>query len=189
MESLLDIPISVRIEWINLISSLASTKIKFNYCFARSIENSAYINRQTKKVIMDNVTVYRYGNIDVLDLDSFETHQNASITHYTKILRRVCWALHGSNYMSQNPDDWLKVSDDILVKDTEHEQWETNFYAEQDLARKVLYGKTSNPSKGIFACTKCKSFDVDTEQKQTRSADEPMTIFCTCNVCGQRFVR
>lgn len=189
MQPLYETEISVRVDWIQLLAKLSKNKVKYNYCFARTVENEAYVHRQTKNVIMDDVTVYRYGNIDVLDLDSFDTHQNAANAHYTKVLRRICWALHGSNYASQNPYDWLTVSDDILVKGTCHEEWETQFYAEQDLARKVLYGKTSKPIKGIFSCTKCKSFDVDTEQKQTRSADEPMTIFCTCNVCGQRFVR
>ena len=140
-----------------------------------------------KLYILDaNQSQYNKG---LIDLDTFETHQSASVAQYTKILRRIAWALHGSKFNSQNPYDWLNVTDDILVQGTDHEKWEHTFYAKQDLARDVLLGKGTKPTKGIFACTRCKSFDVDTEQKQTRSADEPMTIFCTCNVCGQRFVR
>jgi DNA-directed RNA polymerase subunit M/transcription elongation factor TFIIS len=32
-------------------------------------------------------------------------------------------------------------------------------------------------SAGFIKCSKCKSAEVDVEQKQTRSADEPMTLF------------
>ena len=36
-------------------------------------------------------------------------------------------------------------------------------------------------------CNKCGSSDVTWEQKQTRSADEAMTVFCTCSKCKLRW--
>lgn len=44
-------------------------------------------------------------------------------------------------------------------------------------------------TKGIFKCPRCKSFDVDAVQVQTRSADEAMTNMCTCRVCKHKFRR
>ena len=38
-----------------------------------------------------------------------------------------------------------------------------------------------------FTCRKCKSNKCTYYQLQTRSADEPMTTFVTCIVCGQRW--
>ena len=38
-----------------------------------------------------------------------------------------------------------------------------------------------------FECRKCKSKDIVWTQRQTRSADEPMTTFCVCRQCGTRF--
>lgn len=38
-----------------------------------------------------------------------------------------------------------------------------------------------------FQCGKCKKRDVSYTQAQTRSADEPMTTFCACNICGNRW--
>ena len=43
------------------------------------------------------------------------------------------------------------------------------------------------PAKAIsltFECGKCKQKKVTYSQAQTRSADEPMTTFCECTVCG-----
>ena len=37
---------------------------------------------------------------------------------------------------------------------------------------------------GMFKCRKCYSWKTTYVEKQTRSADEPMTIFVTCHACG-----
>lgn len=37
--------------------------------------------------------------------------------------------------------------------------------------------------KGLFKCNKCKNFKTTYYELQTRSADEPMTVFVTCHVC------
>lgn len=36
-------------------------------------------------------------------------------------------------------------------------------------------------------CGKCKERKVSYTQAQTRSADEPMTTFCTCTICGHKW--
>tara|TARA_Y100000741_G_scaffold357348_1_gene335112 strand:- start:504 stop:1250 length:747 start_codon:yes stop_codon:yes gene_type:complete len=43
----------------------------------------------------------------------------------------------------------------------------------------------STPS--LFQCGKCKQYTVKTVEYQTRSADEPMTVFCNCTTCGNRW--
>ena len=189
MQPLAPIPQEARERWIATLSNLAASRVKYPMAFARGVENEAYSKRQTKLQIGDGVEVCRYGAYDVLDLDTPDAHANAALSNYTGILRRVAWALHGSTSVTSNSfHAWLDSTDDALVDGTAHAEWERHFYAKQDLAREVLVGKDKNV-RGIFACTRCKSFDVDTEQKQTRSADEPMTIFCCCNSCGSRFIR
>ena len=189
MQTLRHVNADTRIAWIKLIADLANGKTPEPIAFARGIEHEAHLRRQTKKVIGDDVFVYRYGDTDVLDLDSTETHESAACAHYATILRRVAWAINGITKITHSAKNFIDLPDDFFLSGTKHEVFENAFFSRLDVARKVLLGKGEAPTKGIFACTKCKSFDVDTEQKQTRSADEPMTIFCTCNVCGQRFVR
>lgn len=43
----------------------------------------------------------------------------------------------------------------------------------------------------LMVCYKCKGNDIDFELAQTRSADEPMTVFCTClnPKCGCRWTK
>jgi len=38
--------------------------------------------------------------------------------------------------------------------------------------------------KGLFRCNKCKQYKTTYYEMQTRSADEPMTVFVTCHVCN-----
>ena len=40
---------------------------------------------------------------------------------------------------------------------------------------------------GLFRCGKCKSNKTQNHQMQTRSADEPMTVFLVCMDCGNRW--
>lgn len=52
--------------------------------------------------------------------------------------------------------------------------------------------RTEDPSKaqgkkGAHKCGKCGSWDTSYTEKQTRSADEPMTTFVLCHVCGNRY--
>jgi len=43
----------------------------------------------------------------------------------------------------------------------------------------------SERTRGFLACKSCKSMDsVQIDQKQTRSSDEPMTLFALCDACG-----
>lgn len=45
---------------------------------------------------------------------------------------------------------------------------------------------TTAPSSSL-QCRRCRSSDVTWEQKQTRSADEAMTVFCVCATCKNRW--
>ncbi|KAK9468577.1 transcription factor S-II, central domain-containing protein [Lipomyces arxii] len=47
--------------------------------------------------------------------------------------------------------------------------------------------KESRAVTDRFTCGKCKQKKVSYYQLQTRSADEPLTTFCTCENCGNRW--
>lgn len=63
----------------------------------------------------------------------------------------------------------------------------------QDLLNYEMAKRTTDDGTGdgqgvdIFQCPQCKKKNCSYYQKQTRSADEPMTVFCHCLECGKRF--
>tara|TARA_Y100000780_G_scaffold231258_1_gene256176 strand:+ start:1680 stop:2261 length:582 start_codon:yes stop_codon:yes gene_type:complete len=67
-----------------------------------------------------------------------------------------------------NPDCWK----DELDREKQNNEASTNI-------------KTTD----IYTCYKCKKKNCTTTQKQTRSADEPMTIFVTCLECHNTFTK
>jgi|TARA_B110001452_G_C15208171_1_gene419119 DNA-directed RNA polymerase subunit M/transcription elongation factor TFIIS len=47
--------------------------------------------------------------------------------------------------------------------------------------------RTIDITDSVLQCGKCKQNTVDYYEKQTRGADEPMTLFANCLSCGNRW--
>ena len=66
------------------------------------------------------------------------------------------------------------------------EQW-NELLNEQQEKYKLLYEVEHVQGTDEFKCYKCKERNCSYYQVQTRSADEPMTVFVTCLNCGKRW--
>ena len=53
--------------------------------------------------------------------------------------------------------------------------------------RKQFLSKESKNQEGFFVCGRCKSNKTTYFQMQTRSADEPMTVFVSCHNCERNW--
>ena len=74
---------------------------------------------------------------------------------------------------------------DALASGTFVEEWRSNY--KYLLDQKLLAKKETR--YGLFECHHCHSKNTDNYQSQTRSADEPATIFVNCFDCGAHFRR
>lgn len=73
-----------------------------------------------------------------------------------------------------------------IIEDIERESMEQRKRFAQILAEK--YERVNRDScKSAMRCRRCGNQDVMCEQKQTRGADEAMTVFCTCTKCSNRW--
>ncbi len=192
-----------RLRWVRLLAAAAVSQrmdAPLAFAMARALEHHAHCHRQQTVQVgagCGAITVLRYGSTDLLLTEPLPAHVDAAAAQYCAQLRRAAWLLSSggaqemlSKHAAGKPSLLLLLPDDKVVECTAHAHWEREFYAKQERARALLAsGRVAAPTSGIFACPRCASYDVDTEQKQTRSADEPMTIFCTCNSCGKRFIR
>lgn len=74
-----------------------------------------------------------------------------------------------------------------LEEKTGHAELLKEMQEEEQRIEELLASGRKERSEGFLTCHKCKSKEVDVEQKQTRSADEPMTLFALCVKCGTRW--
>jgi DNA-directed RNA polymerase subunit M/transcription elongation factor TFIIS len=65
-------------------------------------------------------------------------------------------------------------------------RWRDNFVAQQAQEKRQLEGNRAMATDR-FTCTRCWKKECTYYEMQTRSADEPMTIFITCLNCGKHW--
>ena len=178
------IPTDTRLNWIEILTRAASRRPNPE-TLARAAENAAHLGR-VRRAKIEGLDVCVYGQRTVLCFEAPSVHALQASMQYCNAARRSAWILD-SDAVLDTDTAWWSMTDEEVAEFTPHAAWKASFLAAQERARATLRGDSSKV--GLFACPKCRSMDVDTDQKQTRSADEPMTIFCGCNACGKRFVR
>mmetsp|Transcript_12870 Transcript_12870/g.37786 ORF Transcript_12870/g.37786 Transcript_12870/m.37786 type:complete len:319 (-) Transcript_12870:297-1253(-) len=83
---------------------------------------------------------------------------------------------------SENSAKRAKLVSDL--QDSRRLDWET---ANEDKINEQCGIKGELLEASLFTCGRCKSIKTTSTQKQTRSADEPMTVFVLCLNCGNRW--
>jgi len=92
-------------------------------------------------------------------------------------------AQYGSNLVVKSDSE---MSQGTIIEDIEREssirrdRFESMLQEKYDMMNDKSYNTT-------LKCRRCGSAEVSWEQKQTRSADEASTVFCTCNKCNNRW--
>ena len=107
---------------------------------------------------------------------------------YTDRLRTVYLNLKNKNLIEQLKSNEITPQGLAFMTHQEmnHEKW-------QDLMEKkrILdankFNNNIQASTNLFTCVKCKSKRCTYYSLQTRSSDEPETIFVTCLDCGKNF--
>ncbi|KAK4128622.1 transcription elongation factor [Parathielavia appendiculata] len=81
-------------------------------------------------------------------------------------------------------DKFVRMSDEELASEAQRAR-DRELERENMLSAQVPMAKKSISED--LQCSKCHQKKVSYSQAQTRSADEPMTTFCECTVCGHRW--
>lgn len=126
--------------------------------------------------------------------NSFYSREN-----YTNHVRKLCFncTINPRITTRHTPDQLVQMDDDAFKQGTAVHQLEQTMLNQRQNAAGVLQQiSTVNilsevgaeiKSENRLGCNQCKSNDIIFSQKQVRSSDEPMTVFCTCNACGKRW--
>ena len=109
-------------------------------------------------------------------------HEESALQHgwMDRVLRsRAILQLSGSPYTTQG--ELERLSGHAALVDAMRQE-------ERQIEELMASGRKER-AEGFLVCKNpsCKSKEIDVEQKQTRSADEPMSLFCLCVKCGNRW--
>ena len=149
------------------------------YC--KDIEGNVY--KHSYKIINNNgIELYEYKTKTLFKFESLKKHLFYNLQSYIKDINLVFSILTLIPYdkIPENPAKLLEFTDKELSLYSGHAQW-LKEYRERQETSKLIFNEKSK-ERGIFSCPKCKSFKIEMDEKQTRSADEPMTIYCKCEV-------
>jgi DNA-directed RNA polymerase subunit M/transcription elongation factor TFIIS len=111
---------------------------------------------------------------------------------YENGVRRVFFALLKNNLWINrfNAATLASLDEYTLAEGTPVEGWLDKLKCrsqrqEQIMADSIQTNEEEGPSS--LKCGRCKSTNISIEQKQTRGADEAMTVFVTCEKCNLRW--
>jgi transcription elongation factor S-II len=107
---------------------------------------------------------------------------------YLTRFRTICHNLKHSPYLIENikKKKWKPHEIAFLSHyEMSPERWE-KLIAEKQERDKNIYD-VQKKINSEFKCRRCKSNNCSYYQLQTRSADEPMTTFVSCQECGNRW--
>lgn len=89
------------------------------------------------------------------------------------------------------PQQLPQLDHTLLAKNTPMETWYENHLENQRKQEEMLQMKPTDlledDGTSLMQCSRCQSSDIIWEQKQTRGADESMTVFFQCKNCGKRW--
>lgn len=90
--------------------------------------------------------------------------------------RLLSGAISPAKFINMTPNE---MAPELLKKEIEKLHKQNLFDAQGATEKRAVTDR--------FTCGKCKHKKVSYYQMQTRSADEPLTTFCTCENCGNRW--
>lgn len=118
--------------------------------------------------------------------------QRASYTDKVLQLAHNVRATGGELMRAFSADVLVLLDDAALARGTDVEAWWEAHEAQLRHHRQLLHDEAKfeemeQQSSGTLTCNRCHSRSVTVQQQQIRSADEGMTVFCTCTKCGMRW--
>lgn len=137
----------------------------FNYTFRKSIDRNII---PTWNIVFKNIYLNK-----VINLYSNLTKNN--YINNKRLLQRV-------RKKEFTPEQLVNMTPQELFP----EHWK-ELIDEKYRRDKILYETKKEAMTDQFKCSKCHSRETCYFEMQTRSADEPMTIFITCLNCGKRW--
>jgi len=114
---------------------------------------------------------------------------------YSQKIMQLVWNLRTNGVFllaKYAPETLVRIDNTLLAETTEVETWWKEHKDKQNREKVLLndeakFDETEQLSNKGLTCNRCHSRLIAINQQQIRSADEGMTVFCTCKKCGMRW--
>ena len=133
--------------------------------------------------------IYNYCIKEATERQIVKKWDNVYFVHlYIDRLRTLYFNLKKPQLVSRIVNKEIKPHEVAFMshQDIIPEKWAT-LLSDKKIRLENIYAPKLEASTDGFTCRKCKSKECSYYQLQTRSADEPMTTFVTCIICGNRW--
>ncbi|KAF2164112.1 hypothetical protein M409DRAFT_25458 [Zasmidium cellare ATCC 36951] len=125
-----------------------------------------------------------------VEVAAFEHYKNDTSAEYKQKIRSLFQNLKmkGNTLLRRDvfsmkitPTRFVTMTSDELKSEEKRQQ---DAALEKENMNKAMTAQEEKAISTTMTCGKCKQSKVAYSQAQTRSADEPLTTFCECTVCG-----
>ena len=136
------------------------------------------------------ISLYNYAILKAQSKNIIKKWDNpAFVELYIEKLRTLFWNLKNNPILCQRLVDGDIESRNIAF--TSHQEFHPSewspYIEEKNRKEKAKSKSMIEASTDKFTCSRCKSKKCTYYELQTRSADEPVTVFITCLVCDKRW--
>ena len=155
------------------------------------------------QIICINKLIYKNLNLDLnLNVDLLESIIFKYSTDYLNINNlNICYFVPLYNTKTNEILSAFNIDNTFLLNNIKNKtitEYDIPYLKPQFLYNKkwdaiikrlnyIEFKKNNMATIDIYECKKCKERKCFVHQSQTRSADEPMTTFITCTVCGNHW--
>jgi len=111
---------------------------------------------------------------------------------YMKVRANITYTPNAPSLRKKLASKIVKPTDlaGMTHKELAPEMWEQVELDMEEIFQKKMVGAakiTAEDHKGAYQCGKCRSWRTTYTERQTRSADESMSVFILCENCGNRW--
>lgn len=110
---------------------------------------------------------------------------------YQNNIQRIVFNLYNNPALVKLGAEVVLLTDEDMARGTIVEEIEREIRESRERFDQIVQEKyelvNRDTYKATLRCRRCGSGDVQCDQKQTRGADEAMTVFATCQKCNNRW--
>ena len=153
-----------------------------------------YLTEEQIKQLELSIYNYAVNNSTILNIKSsspeFIKIYKYKFMHIILNINKDSYVKNDYLYNKINTNE-IKINELVNLKPHESypKQWEFHNDIIKTKINAINLGDISFLRTTLFICSRCKKNDTIYKEQQTRSADEPATVFITCRNCGKKWTQ